>query len=188
MKKYLFAFLFAFPLCAFALGGADSVGVPVLVAEKGQGHVTLKFGNAAGATFCIDPQFGESEYPPKAPRGLFDVRFTDHRDVGTSCLGEGVIVDIHPPLTCGVADTFQIDLQASAGGYPMKLSWPNGLGKSYDSLRLTDLYGGKSVNVNMLKASTTSVANPKTTQLWILAKKCVGSKAKHKKAKVKKTG
>lgn len=182
----LFALSFLLPVSALSIVGKESMGVALEVSDNGKSHMTLRFGNAPGATMCIDPKFGEAEYPPKAPLGLFDVRFIDHRDNGGSCLGQGVVVDIHPPLTCGTPDTFLLSLQPGDGGYPMHLSWPAGLSKQYDALHLADPNNGNALNVNMLKVTSATIPNDLLEKIYIIAEKCASHNASPKRHAVHK--
>jgi hypothetical protein len=145
----------------------QSFSVGLIINNNGSDRDTLLFGSHANATYCIDAGIGEYEAPPPPPTEVFDVRFIDPRGQ-SECMGQGEPINYHYWDTAAVTDTFQVKIQAGAGGYPVTLSWPSGLDTFYSSLRLRDLFGGFLYDVDMLTTTTLSVTNAAIDKLNII--------------------
>jgi hypothetical protein len=108
-----------------------------------------------GATYCIDGEldslFTEVELPPDVPM-VFDARFEESRS-GSNCLGVGVRLHLQE---FGKLDTFRLRITPpSEMPLPLTLTWTaeySGL-TGATLLRLTDLYDGALVSIDMRQDS-----------------------------------
>ena len=147
---------------------AYRIAVPVVARDTGTGTGTITFGYDTSATYCIDTALGEVGLPPAPPTGVFDVRFVDSRTGPGTCLDQGLWLNLHFWSPAPALDTFRMRFQPSIAGYPIRLSWPAGLGTEFSDLRLVDLFGGILVWVNMLTDTAVSITNAAITDLYIL--------------------
>ncbi len=153
--------------------------IPFYVSDNTVKRDTLIFGVHPQASYCIDGvtlKFGncdtivESELPPIPPGGVFDARFVEVRNTG-ACLGVGMAENITGFTGGSDVDTFKIQFQPGAGGYPFKFRWPQGLSVFADSIRLRDpiglppQFGG--VSVNMLAVDSFVLTNTSFNSLYI---------------------
>lgn len=139
--------------------------IPLRARDRNGATDTLYFGNAVGATYCIDPVFGEFEL--SAPSG-FDARFIDHRSGSGACLGRGISVQYQDWLPQATRDTFVIALQSAGNGYPVKFSWPSDVTRYFSSLVMRDQSGGTFFEVNMLTKTSADLSNTLVTRLVII--------------------
>ncbi|MFI5252975.1 MAG: T9SS type A sorting domain-containing protein [Bacteroidota bacterium] len=130
---------------------------------------SITYGVDIRATKCIDRALGEIEEPPPPPRPNLDFRFVNNDSDSLNCLGQGVILDYHPYTSPAQIDTFTMQIQPSAAGYPVTFSWDN-LASAYSGpVILQDVITGTIVNVDMKATSSTVVTNKGITQLAIIA-------------------
>jgi hypothetical protein len=161
MRLYYCGLLLTLTCIVSAIAG--DFKIPLSIKTHNGYSDTLWFGVNAKATPCIDPALGESEYPPKPPSQLFDVRWVDPRWRGHECLGQGVKVDFRAE-----PDTYRVDFQAGPGGYPFVFSWPAVKAELSDSLILTDLFGGKLLRVDMRTQTSQVISNNAINSLLIV--------------------
>ena len=146
----------------------------------------LRYGRAPGATYCVDPTqffdgpdaFTEYELPPTPPSGVFDARWSNHRNglggcTATNERGNGLRFDIRGAVDPLQIDTFLVKFQISTAG-PISLFWQTGLNVFCDSMKLQDLFGGVLINVNMLSTQTAVVSSGAITALNIIMYRAPG--------------
>lgn len=155
---------------------SEAVLFPITVKDNGTGASVDTFGFHPRATYCIDGllDFGltERELPPIPPSGGYDSRFTDSRPQG-GCIGEGLQLNVHgfdQP-----SDTFQLKFQSGSGGYPMRIYWQPDFHGFFSSLRLTDIFGGILVNVDMLSIDSAAITSSSITNVWIIGRRQTSS-------------
>ncbi|HLX11446.1 MAG TPA: T9SS type A sorting domain-containing protein, partial [Bacteroidota bacterium] len=147
--------------------GIPSFSLPIAVAETGPERDTIYAGVAQGATYGIDPSFGEYELPP-IPFGQFDARFINIPSQ-PNAIGQGLRVNILPFVTYTQVDTFRVYFQPGVGDYPMTISWSPATVRAHaDSMAIMDLSGGSSVFVRMDRDSVATVTDPSMHVLMIV--------------------
>lgn len=130
---------------------APKIVVPITVRNNTDDKITMHFGVAVGATYCIDEEFGEYELPPIPPG--FDFLFVDHRRGAGSCLGPvGVWLHLQGWEKYVKRDTFRVSFHPGGGGLPLKFSWSQNLNEFYDSLEIRIPY--PTTVINMLTDSS----------------------------------
>ncbi|MCK5406420.1 MAG: VCBS repeat-containing protein, partial [Candidatus Krumholzibacteria bacterium] len=126
-----------------------SMNVSVENAAGPPDSIGLEFGGGIGATDSLDIGAGEICLPPLPPSAVFDARF-----LIAGC--EGSLTNIHDYYA--ETDSFVLQWQAGAGGYPVTVSWdPNSLPDG--TFLISDLMGGAFIDtLNM--ADTSQVVIP----------------------------
>lgn len=107
--------------------------IPLFVTNNNGAIDTLRFGLDPEATYGIDDALGEFEYPPFPPTSVFEARFvnvTGHPTEAPAGLGEGVKTDIRRYVQSDQRDTFRIKFQPGDNGFPVTISWPDGIGET----------------------------------------------------------
>ncbi len=155
------------PLILLA-GGTGTIAIPLSVRDHAGFHRTLYFGVHPNASDCIDDSLGEVELPPKPPTGVFDARFTDLRDPGGPCKGQGLWFDLRHYDTPAQIDTYQLEFQPATGGRPFSFSWPHLDAYYSDSVVLRDDYGF--VNLDMKAETTYTLTQTFLSRLYIVVK------------------
>jgi hypothetical protein len=127
------------------------------------------FGLNPAATYCIDRNLGEMEWPPIPPTGNLDFRFIDSRTDSGACLGQGVKLNLHLYYSATQVDTFLLAFQSNGAGIPVTLHWHN-MSKYYNgTVALTDLFDGVVVNVDMKTQDSITITNSAINRLLIIA-------------------
>jgi hypothetical protein len=154
--------------------------VPLYVRDNGGRADTLKFGVHPTGTYCKDThvlRFGncdsivESELPPIPPGGVFDARFVDHRTGANACMGVGQTDHIQAFTSGTDIDTFRLQVQPGAGGYPFRFRWPTGLAPFADSIIFRNALGippPVGAYVNMATIDSVTVTNSLFTQFYVI--------------------
>ncbi len=138
-------------------------------AKDGSGHlISGRFGVDPAATYCIDGFLGEFELPVggcEAP-GLC-MSFKDVRTGVGACLGEGVSLDLRPYFSPSQVDTYRVDFQFQ--NYPVLFQWRSDLANYYDSVKLTDVFDGSLLTLNMETVDSLNVAAQLLQSFFIIA-------------------
>lgn len=172
-----FCLLAALALCGLStsttLAGnqALQLSVPITATDHVGSTGTIHLGFDPTATFCTDPGLGETEYPPKAPPGIFDFRFLNPRIDDGFCFGLGRQIDFRTFV--GIQkDTFVIKFNPSTDprnlGYPMTISWPNLASSFLGPVRMVDQFGGSFVNVDMKTQTNAVIVNDAIDRVYII--------------------
>ncbi|TLY31693.1 MAG: choice-of-anchor D domain-containing protein [Ignavibacteria bacterium] len=140
--------------------------IPLRLVDSMGSDRTISFGVHPRATYGIDPALGEYEAPPPPPPFAFEARFLDIP--GRSEIGGGLYLDLRSSIGPAKIDTYHVHIQAF-DLYPVTLSWPADLAKDVGSMRLIDVNGGSEVNVDMLTSTSTVVADPHISDLFIIS-------------------
>lgn len=155
-------------LLSFAtLGAQQSFTVPLYVSNAGGAIDTLRFGLDPSATYGIDDALGEFEYPPFPPTSVFEARFVNvpgNPVTPPEGLGEGVKTDIRRYRDAEQIDTFRIRFQPGDNGFPVTISWPDGI--SATSGAMTIRSAGK--NIDMTAAGSLTVDDPDASVATII--------------------
>jgi hypothetical protein len=152
---------------------AQSIINSLIVSDNNGGIDTVIFGWAVGATYCIDSQLGEYEFPPIPPDGIFDTRIINHRSSSITCMGQGMKICFHDldRLYYSNQDTFRVQFQGSlpsGGAYPFHFVWN----------LADDFYPGNAIikyvhpdegpiEVDMLSNSSHDVTSPDVNRILI---------------------
>ena len=143
----------------------DFIKVLIQITESGGSPITYELGIYHNATYCVDATLGENAGLP--PQGPFDPRFVDPRG-SPSCFGTGMYKDFRPYRSSTQIDTFQIKFGNNTP-YPVTVSWVSGLNSFFTGpLKLVDLLGGSTINVNMFTSNSVSINSP-ITQFRIIS-------------------
>ena len=142
--------------------------VPITI-TNGVSTIRDTLGFYDGATYCIDGEldslFTEEELPPNVPM-VFDARFEESRS-GSNCLGVGVRLHLQE---FGKLDTFRLRITPpSEKPLPLTLTWTaeySGL-TAATLLRLTDVYDGALVSLDMRRDSILVINNDSLLTLLI---------------------
>jgi len=121
-----------------------------LVLKDAEGNQqTLYFGRKPTATFKVDYY----ELPPRAPEGIFDVRFSSQR-----------MVEVYPANLVKMQE-YRIEISSSA--YPITVSWT--LSKdNQEKFTLTDALDGKTFGgVAFNEQGSVKISNPDLTTLLL---------------------
>lgn len=157
MKKFILIYLSSFFIFCFAQIKKPEVEMKLVVSDDSTGIANLAFGLDPQATDGIDAAFGEEEYPPYPPTGVFDARFIGD-DIGlANLLGLGVQKDFRNGSKTFVGKKNH-ELRFQPGkGKVIRISWnlPQGVTGS-----LKDMFGGLVVNVSMSGTGSYVVTNP----------------------------
>ncbi len=127
----------------------------------------LLFGVHTNATYCLDYELGEYEFPPMPPTGVFDARFVDTRSGAGACLGQGVNNNFHGYFDSTQVDTYKVRFQPSGAGYPIIFSWSSVSELYSGSVRLTG--GGGTINIDMKSVNSFLLEDEEVDRLTIYA-------------------
>ena len=137
--------------------------VQLQIEDTGGTHVggIAWFGIHSNATYCIDPEFGESEMPPPPPGSNPRIEFVDPHTESYACLGSGTRVDIRQYRDSAQVDTYLVEFDPGSIGYPVKISWPN----------LSNYYSGSASIMRVdMKSHTSIVITNRLSYLFIIVK------------------
>lgn len=137
--------------------GPGRIVIPITAHDNVGMSGIAYFGLYPGATYCIDPDLGETQpYPPVPP--AFDIRMIPGFSIN-HCLDLGVFADIRPYVSTSQGETFIVRFQTSPDvGYPMTLSWPDLNLYFNQPVRLTDTRGGSIVDIDMKAQNSISIS------------------------------
>jgi hypothetical protein len=137
----------------------------IRLTNAGSDFDTLWCGFDGLATYGLNTQLCEIEYPPIPPPSVFETRFVnipgrDGLDTPAG-LGQGFHQDYRQFLLFE-RDTFKILIQAGVGGYPICLQWSPllPLFQGRDSVLLVNETGGGQIRVRMDLDSSASQIRP----------------------------
>jgi hypothetical protein len=142
--------------------------IPITIVDGAQ-TADVTFGLHPYATYCIDANLGEIEFPPFPPQGTLDLRFVDSRIDSATCLGQGTRLNLHHYYSSTQTDTFLLAFQPGLAGYPVTFHWQN-ISKYYTgAVTMTDQFGGLIVNVDMKAQDSVTITNHGINRLQIIA-------------------
>lgn len=148
---------------AFSITDTSQSINAVIVLRAGNQPDTLWFGEMGGATDGLDPEFNETELPPKPGVDTFDIRWQIPVTLGSQTDIRGVLDMFRTECT----HTMEIQ-PGSGGAYPLTLGW------NPHSLPIGDVYlrdgtfNGDSVNIDMHAESLCVISNPGLQSLKIV--------------------
>lgn len=151
----------------------NSGGFTISINTKGANGYSIaiprKFGVHTHATYCIDVELGEEEYPPWPPSCSAEHRFIDLRSKPNACMGEGVYTDLRQYLNPAQVDTYKYKIQVGMLEYPLEISWQK-LNANYSGpVRLLAPLDGSIINVDM-KSQSSYTLNDDLNTFFIIAK------------------
>lgn len=134
--------------------------IPIKVEDRMMRKNIRRFGVHTMATNCIDERLDEYELPPPPPGTALEARFI------ADCRGLGTYTDIRPHISPSQTDTYKLKFQTDpAGGYPVKISWPD----------LSGLYLGRVIlkvagdSVDMTEVNSYEIGSPEIGVVTISA-------------------
>ncbi|MGA2624618.1 MAG: T9SS type A sorting domain-containing protein [Bacteroidota bacterium] len=143
--------------------------VPLMMSDTANHFTIERFGVHPRATYCIDANLGEMEFPPSPPAGAFDMRFIDVRGAPGACMGQGLYLDLRSFVSPSQVDTYELRFQPGDAGFPLTFSWPN-LDSLYSGpVLLQDAVTGTLVNVDMKVQTSYALTNRHLSNLYIIA-------------------
>lgn len=126
----------------------EPLKIPLTICDDESHKHTLHFGFHPKATYGFDSLFGEAPIPPVPAVPAFDVRFLDPFR-RKQFPGDGAYVDIRHFGSRAQTDTFFVYAQPANGSFPLTFSWPEGLGRTFDTIVLKYEHAGSSRVVDM---------------------------------------
>ncbi|MBI3190005.1 MAG: hypothetical protein HYZ33_05090, partial [Ignavibacteriales bacterium] len=141
--------------------------IPLTIRDNNNVTRVIEYGLHPNATKCIDPDLGEYELPPVPPPGVVDARFTNKNGLTSTCLGQGVLLDLRQFVNSAQVDTYRVEVQVGGGGYPINLSWPNL--NSYYSGSVSLLSEGYVYLADMKAVTSYNLTDAGVTHYFIIA-------------------
>jgi len=134
----------------------EPLNIPITASDAESHKHTLYLGFHPGATYGFDRLLGEVPIPPVPAVQTFDVRLLDpfHRK---QFPGDGAYIDIRQFVSRTQTDTFFVRGQPANGSFPVTFSWPEGLGRFFDTIILEYHHNGSAHMIDMTKQSTYSL-------------------------------
>ncbi len=108
------------------------------------------------------------QIPPPPPYGTGDFRFIDPRGYSSTCMDQGLYIDIRPFIDSVQIDTYEVQFEPPTTGHPIVLRWIDLPAHYSGPVKLVDLFGGIVVNVDM-KAQTEATISLPIGYLYIIA-------------------
>ncbi len=127
---------------------------------------TARFGVDERATYCIDTSLGEYEIWWQACGLVPCLAFVDVRS-GSSCLGEGITLDLRPFYNTAQVDSYKLKFD---GQFPIVFHWPADLSACYGAMMFLNNLdtNAATVKVNMLAQDSFVITNQLSTFSWYI--------------------